>query len=263
MTLTVEQCEDVKRETFIEHIETHERLPSTSDLALQRADQDPQKAPLLIVAEHQTAGRGRGSNPWWSEAGALTFSLLIDCPPALADPQRLSLASLAVGVAVCEAIQKLSPELDAGLKWPNDVFVSDRKLAGILIETVTRPNRMLVIGIGMNVNNSIHSAPVELQGQATSLIDLTQGSHDCPQLLLSILKQIEHQLHQLEHNPDQLRQRWTDLCILNGKTVTLLVGEKQYVGVCKGMDDNGALIIQTESGPVTCSTGVVKSFVAP
>ena len=147
----------VREETWVRQIDFHWELASTNSQALLRADQPETQTPLLVLAESQTAGRGRGAHHWWSTTGSLTFSLLTGLEKALAE--RTSLLSLTVGLAVCQAIERLAPAADVGLKWPNDVCLSGRKLAGILIELpVCEPPRV-VLGVGINVNNSFRGAP--------------------------------------------------------------------------------------------------------
>ena len=259
MSISAEQCEQIKRETFVADIEVFSQLPSTNDRALERAMSHASEKPLLIIAERQNSGRGRGTNRWWSHDGALTFSLLLERISAAAEAQATPLVSLSMGVAVCEAILSVSPELDVGLKWPNDVFVSGRKVAGVLIECPSPASGDLVIGIGLNVNNSMQIAPAEVARAASSLFDETHRKHDLQLVLMHILKHIEDQIVLLRTDHERLRQRWSDLCILQGRRVVVVAGRRQHAGMCKGIDTDGGLIIQTESETLKCTTGVVQS----
>ena len=127
---TLDQLQQIRRETFVADVEFHEQLSSTNDRAIEVANDPALLKPTLIVARDQTAGRGRGNNQWWSSEGALTFSLLLDGDASCHQQRPWSLVSLSMGVAICDAILALCPDLDVGLKWPNDVHILGRKVAG-------------------------------------------------------------------------------------------------------------------------------------
>src|SRR5438128_356066 len=103
-------------DTFVRKFEFYESLPSTNDLALERVRQSDLELPLLILADEQTAGRGRGSNRWWSSSGALTFSLILE-PSQFGIPQAAwPRIALTAGLSVCELLDKLVPHAVALLK---------------------------------------------------------------------------------------------------------------------------------------------------
>src|SRR5262245_50492595 len=116
---------------LVAEVDSHHTLASTNDRALELATRGDPKLPLLVLAERQTLGRGRGANRWWSAPGALTFSLAIDGRLGTTPPQSLPPWSLAAGLAVCEALADLVPRGDWRVKWPNDIFLSGRKVGGI------------------------------------------------------------------------------------------------------------------------------------
>lgn len=132
--LTLNQLRQLQRETFVAAIEYHEQLASTNDRAIELANDPAQKRPTLIVARDQTAGRGRGSNQWWSRAGALTFSLLLNGAEIGDQRRSWPLVSLSMGVAICDAIKAHCPDLKVGLKWPNDVYISGRRVNAPYLE---------------------------------------------------------------------------------------------------------------------------------
>lgn len=253
---SIVDCERIKKETLVADVEVFATLPSTNDHALKRAaDRDCQK-PLLIFAEQQTAGRGRGTNRWWSDGGALTFSLLTESIPTASS----SSISLAMGVAACDAIRGLGGDLDAGLKWPNDVYLAGRKVGGILIERLSYHSGDLVVGVGLNVNNSLHCAPAEISETATSLVDVARRLHNLQLVLIRLLQHIEKAFAALRSDQRWLQHRWRELCILSGRRVVVDIAHRRHAGLCQGIDDDGALIVQTASGPVKCVNGVVKAF---
>ena len=248
--------QQIQRETMVEQVELFATLPSTNDHAMQRAGDADCPKPLLVVAQEQTAGRGRGANRWWSTDGALTFSLLLDG----GTPEPRPTISLAIGVALCDAIHTLRGKVTAGLKWPNDVYIEGRKVAGILIERPSHANRDYVVGIGLNVNNSVESAPAELQETATSLADVLGRRLDPQVVLIGLLQQIEKSVAALVADADTLHDRWRELCILNGRFVVIEAGQTQHAGICQGIDDAGSLLIETPQGVVRCNSGMIRSF---
>ncbi|HEX5103893.1 MAG TPA: biotin--[acetyl-CoA-carboxylase] ligase [Pirellulaceae bacterium] len=239
----------IQRSGLVARVDFHESLGSTSDWALKLAAAGESPLPLLVLAEKQTDGRGRGTNRWWSADGALTFSLIMEASPESLAPNRWPQISLSAGLAVCEMLEEFLPRHDCRIKWPNDVFVGDRKICGILCESAPGWRDRIVLGIGLNVNNSLAHAPLEVRQTAVSLIDAAGGAYDRTGVLLSLLDRFEQRWRQLIAGQfvDQtaaFRQR----CFLTGKMLTIVCGSKTHVGRCQGIDDAGELLLQTESG---------------
>jgi len=241
---------------LLEQIEHFTELGSTSDHALHLAAQDELPLPLLVVAERQTAGRGRGANRWWAADGALTFSLVI-APPAdqlpTANWPRLSLAT---GLAICQALESFAPQAQFQVKWPNDVYAEGRKISGILIESPAQPRGRLVIGVGVNVNNTLASAPAEIRGLATALCDLDGRQHDLTSVLAGLLQQLDLHLRKVADMAAVARD-WQKRCLLTGQTVQVQSGTELITGRCLGIDEQGALVLQTETGRRAVVSGTV------
>lgn len=245
-------------ETFVRLVEQHAEIGSTNSRAVELAGEDL-PTPLLVIADKQTAGRGRGVNRWWSADGALTFSLLLDAAQCSLPPDRWPRVSLATGIAVCEAVQSLLPTGAVGLKWPNDVHLGGRKVCGILVETPPRSGR-LVLGVGLNVNNSLAAAPDEVRVRATSLSDVAGGEFDRREALALVLRRIEQNLALLAADEAALARKWQALCVLKGRAVELELGQRRVSGRCQGIDHEGALVIQSSIGPERYFAGVVAKF---
>lgn len=235
----------VVEETFVRRVEFHRELASTNDLALEL--HACEELPLLVIAEHQTAGRGRGENRWWSGDGALMFSLLVDSGSTL-PIERWPQVSLTVGLAVCESVSELVAGKQIGLKWPNDVYLEGRKACGILIEVPPQSQGRMVLGVGLNVNNSFAQAPSQLQAIATSLRDVAARRFDLTDVLVRVLQQVEHELDLLAGGTVDFSTRWRPLCILQGCEVELSTGPQSVSGICRGIDPQGAILIETVSG---------------
>lgn len=248
----------LERHTFVRQIEYRDEVDSTNTLALQLVQQSDGATPLLVLGATQTGGRGRGENRWWSAEGALTFSLALDGPAHGLPASRWPRASLVAGLAVCHALRAFVSPADVRVKWPNDVYVDGRKVAGILIETTASRPEVIVIGVGMNVNNSLIHAPAELRERAIALCDVGGQPYDLSELLASVLRHLEEELNGLSDSTHGLAARWTDVCLLTGRRVQVESIAGTSAGVCRGIDDQGALLLATDSGVVRCFAGSVS-----
>jgi BirA family transcriptional regulator, biotin operon repressor / biotin---[acetyl-CoA-carboxylase] ligase len=244
------------RETFVARVEYHPTLDSTNDRAAQCAAQGVTELPLLVVADRQTAGRGRGGNRWWTGPHSLAFSLLVDAQSVAAEANRSPLVALAVAVAVVDAVAPLLPAYQVGIRWPNDVYAhmaqrqssrpDERKLAGILVEVL--PDRRHVIGIGLNVNNTAADAPAELRNTVATLRDLAGHEHDRCKILVDLLQLMQRQFSQLCHDPKMVAARADSLCLQRGRTMTLAWTGRETTGVCRGIAADGAILLETPAG---------------
>ena len=217
-------------------VEVLPQIDSTNTELMRRA-RAGRLEPLLLVAEQQTAGRGRFGRQWFSEdrasVGALTFSLGLPLSPL-----DWSGLSLAVGVSIVESLHA-----DLRLKWPNDVWLHERKLAGILIETANfGDTRYAVIGVGLNLRSR------DATGLATPPAWLGEvlAGLDAPQALLRLAAPLVQAIQVFEQQGfAPFRARFNARDALNGVAVTLSDGVS---GVALGVDATGALQVQTGQG---------------
>ena len=251
----------IGRETFVRQIEVHKSLASTNDRGLAVAERSDVRLPMLIVTERQTAGRGRQSHRWWSAPGALTFSVVMNIGVPPERPYVQARLSLGCGLAVRETLRQLLPETSIGLKWPNDVLVDGRKACGVLLEAGSAAPERIVVGIGLNVNNSLAAAPPPLKTTAVSLVDAAGRPFDLDEVLIGLLKSLEAELQAADNDGLNLRDRWNRHCVLRGRRVRLIVGTREVSGVCNGIDENGALLVQTAYGIEAFCTGSVVEWV--
>ncbi|MBL9122218.1 MAG: biotin--[acetyl-CoA-carboxylase] ligase [Planctomycetaceae bacterium] len=231
-------------------LEYHATLGSTNDRALELVRTGQVAPQTLILAAEQTAGRGRGGNRWWASPGALTFSYVERLAPTL-DRAAWPRWTLVAAVAVCDVIESLAPDLRPGVRWPNDVHVAGKKISGILVEAPAVAGAqppLLVLGIGLNVNNSLAGAPDEVRAVATSLVDLTRQRHDRTDVLLRLLARLQQLTLRLAAQDSELVERWQALCILKGRRVGLRLGEREVLGLCQGIAPDGALQLDTPAG---------------
>ncbi len=243
------------REGCLTHVEHHDTLSSTNDRAREIARQVPTDETALVIADEQTAGRGRGANRWWTGAGSLACSLVFDPAVQGIRRQHFPLISLATAVAIVEAVRQVVPAGTLGLHWPNDVFAGGRKLAGILVEAL--PDGKHVLGFGLNVNNRVSAAPDELRQRATSIADLTGGDYLRTEILLKVLGQLWPNLGQLAANAAEMARRADRACLQHGRTLTIESGDRRVEGVCQKIADDGALVLQTGRGEEKFYSGVL------
>ena len=270
-------------QTFVRTCEFWEELPSTNDRAAALADAEAATLPRLIWAERQTAGRGRGSHQWWSPAGALTVSFLLegnDCLsrfPATADEedaaassrrdpqaardqcdsdrpearaaQRSGLVALAAALAVIDAVRPLVG-VEVGLHWPNDVFAVGRKVSGVLIEVM--PNSRHVIGVGINANNPSAAAPKDFRNRLVSLAELRSEPVDRLALAVALAEGLQRWLTQLQENAHAVAAAADAACLQRGWTLTLRDGRDEFTGRCEGIDRWGRLCLSVPPAGVRC-----------
>jgi BirA family biotin operon repressor/biotin-[acetyl-CoA-carboxylase] ligase len=245
---------------LVAQIDFHEVLGSTSDRALELGAKDEPKLPLLVLAERQTAGRGRGSNRWLTSAGALTFSLVLEVVDQRLPLRNRPQVALVAGVAVAEALSRYVNRGCVHLKWPNDVFLGGDKIGGILSESVTGWTDRLVVGIGINVNNRLGGT--ELADTARSLVDHDYLERDLTSVLIAVLDEWDRRWNELlscGFGPaaDAYRER----CFLTEKVVTIAQQDgTQMTGVCRGIDAYGGLIIRAASGETSVISGSVVAW---
>jgi BirA family biotin operon repressor/biotin-[acetyl-CoA-carboxylase] ligase len=195
-----------------------------------------------VFAEEQTKGRGRASNKWVSpKSDSLLVSItLTNC---VLKPELLSLVC---AVAAAEAIDE-----ESKIKWPNDIIISGKKAAGILLESKKyKTHTAYIIGIGINCHQKKKDFPAELRKTATSL-DIENGSFtDRVILAKRLLSSLEHWLDTAQRNPKKAIDKWQQLSIQLHHRVCLIHNRKKFAGNCIGIDPEKGLIIQLDSGSV-------------
>jgi BirA family biotin operon repressor/biotin-[acetyl-CoA-carboxylase] ligase len=165
--------------------------------------------------------------------------------------ERWPRIALTAGVALCDVVEELLPNVPCALKWPNDVLLNRKKVSGILVEVppaLPPTPRRLILGMGINVNNSIASAPLDLRSEGTALCDAAGAAFDLTEVLVGWLNRFANRLRSLAAGDSELSTRWQSLCALSGKTVELLSGNRTLTGLCRGIDSDGALLVETDAG---------------
>lgn len=224
-------------------IQRHGVVTSTMDLASAAAAAGAPEG-LVVLADTQTAGRGRRGRSWSSPPGAGLYLSLVLRPPVDA-PRVTALVTLAAGVAVRRAIQRATG-LIAQLKWPNDVVIGSRKLAGVLAEGlhVGSAQQAVVLGIGVNVTDAAH--PPEVAGRAISLTacGCVIDRRALERALLQDMSTVYEAL--CRGQADDILREWREAApSARGARVAWQSVEGPRSGVTSGIDDTGALLVST------------------
>ena len=224
----------------------HASVPSTMDVAAALAA-DGAAHGVVVAAEEQTAGRGRRGSSWVSPPGAgLYFSFIArpQVPSPKSQAPTLSLLTLAAGVGVREGIAAASG-LAADLKWPNDVLVGRRKLAGILAEglAIGTSHQAIVIGVGVNVQPAAY--PPDVAARATSIEGELGRAVDRDAVFTAILDALWHRLATLEERPGDILQAWRTA---SPSAIGTRIEWEGRAGLTIGIDDTGALLVKTTAG---------------
>jgi len=226
----------------------YNRTSSTQAIAAEYAKNKGNDG-LVIFAEEQTAGRGRAENKWYSShSDSILCSIVLSTGGSRTAPTEL--LSLTCAVAVAEAIGSLAKG-EAKIKWPNDIMLNGKKVAGILLESKKdNSGNTCIIGIGINCHQKKDSFPLELQSIATS-IDIESNSHsDRISLAKRLLTSMEHWLEVAAQTSDKVIDQWRDLSVQLGHRVKLVYNGHKFSGNCIGIDPEKGLILQLDTGGV-------------
>lgn len=200
--------------------------------------------PAAVVADRQSAGRGRRGAGWWQADASLAMSVVVDAGPARAVPPAVW--SLACGVALAEAIAVAVPAVEPTVRWPNDVEVDGRKLAGILVEAPA--GGRAIFGVGVNTAGSSREAPPALRQRLVTLPDLTGRVLSRQDLLLAFLPRLFALLAETAASPAAFVERYRARCGLDGHPVTVFHGAEKVTGICRGVAADGSLVVDTPHG---------------
>jgi BirA family biotin operon repressor/biotin-[acetyl-CoA-carboxylase] ligase len=244
-------------------VETYETVTSTNDICMERVSDRTEgndEASFLILADHQTLGRGRRGKSWISPYGSSVYMSLSQRFEAGA--ASLSGLSLVVGIAVAQAIEKISGSTAVGLKWPNDIYVNQKKLGGILLEVKGDLSGPCYAIIGIGVNVVVPKAEVSKIDQPyTTLAEAyPKVDWDKNQLVAEIVLTLRELLNEfVESGFDVFQSRWQKRDIFLGRQVVLTISDQvQVQGEYHGVDAKGMLSLQTEQGIKTYAGGEVS-----
>ncbi|WP_424235994.1 biotin--[acetyl-CoA-carboxylase] ligase [Bhargavaea ginsengi] len=249
----------LKDDRFVKDIIHYESVGSTMPLAHREA-QNGAPDGTVIVAEEQTEGRGRLARPWSSAAGKGIWMSVILKPDI--PPHRAPQFTLIAAVAICLAIRETA-EVEARIKWPNDLLVGRRKVTGILTELQADPDRVqaIIIGTGINVNQEPDDFPAELADIATSVRIEAGQQVDRAALAAAVLTNLgKYSRLYIEEGFTPIKELWEKNSDTIGRKVNAVMMRETVTGTAIGITEDGVLEIRTEDGGIR---GIYSADIEP
>jgi len=248
MTATSSKTPRSKKSRFGQPVYRFETIDTTMKEATTRAENGAPEG-TLILADQQTAGRGRLGRTWVSEPGVgLYFSLVLRPPVAAA---RSSVLTLALGLGAARGIGEAC-SVQCDIRWPNDVLLNDKKCCGILVESAAESGslRYAIAGVGINVNQA--AMPADLAGIATSLRIETGCEYLRETVLEAVLKHCERYYEMfIERGAQPVVEAFSRASsYVRGEKVVVELGDSQLYGTTAGLDPGGVLLLEREDGSI-------------
>lgn len=209
----------------------------------------------VVIAEVQTAGRGRMGRTWAS-AGKKGIWMSVVLRPTL-PPEEIQVITLAAAVAVVRTIRRVTG-ISAGIKWPNDIILDGRKVCGILTEMSADMEQVsfIVLGMGMNVNHTEEDFPEELRHLATSLAACSGGTYDRCELVRVLLEELEPLYKSVNRGAaEEIIQAWREYSVTLGRQIKASVRNMEYTGTAADITKDGRLVVD-------CTDGQRREFIS-
>lgn len=260
--------EDLKlleHEPALRSVRVLDCVESTNSTALDWIRAEGPETPALVIARAQSGGRGQAERPWHSPPGNLMASWIVRSPHA-ADERASWVSGLAVAapLAIVDLVRASAPGLRPRplIKWPNDVLLGGRKLAGVLIETLPHDGELwAVIGIGINVNAPFPEPecdPLGLDRIATSLLRATGGTTCLARLARALTGLLLERLEQGQADRMAMVRDYQDSQWRIGRTITVQCPDRMVQGQCRGIAANGALLVRDGENLVEIVSGRIE-----
>lgn len=238
--------------TLVSHVLWFDRVGSTNAEVAARAADGAQEG-LLVLADEQTAGRGRQGRGWQAPPGTSLMGSLLLTPATTID--RVALLPLLVGLALAEAAETLVSGTQLSLKWPNDLLADGRKCAGILVEAPA-PQR-IVVGVGVNVDWRAVRRPPDL-ASTTSLSEVGRGRVDRWALLQALIERLDRRYDAWRRTPSEFLPAYRERCATLGRDVRVeQLDGGTLLGTAAGISGDGALTVDVDGRAVEVRAGDV------
>jgi BirA family biotin operon repressor/biotin-[acetyl-CoA-carboxylase] ligase len=226
-------------------IRVFQETSSTNDV-VEKLARDGVAEGVVVFAESQTKGRGRLGRKWLSPIGeGLWFSVLLR--PQL-PPGSVTQLTIAAATAVARAIRRqtgLAPQI----KWPNDIWIENKKVAGILTELGAELDRVRYVIMGMGVDVNVHEFPDDLKEIATSLSEAAGHEFVRAEIAAAILQELDADYARITRGEfASLAEEWEQQCITLGQRVRIHIGDRTVIGRAESLDNDGALLLRTDHG---------------
>ncbi len=222
------------------------KTTSTNDIAKELAQSGALEG-TVVIAEEQTGGRGRMGRAWYSKQGDGIWASIILRPEQ--SPSEAPKITLLTAVALVKSLAKSG--VNPGIKWPNDIMINGKKIAGVLTEMNAEMDRInyIVVGFGLNVNAQVDNWPVELRETATSLHTEKGFVDNRAKLLAEVLFQFEEQYLNFKNGRfDLIAHEWRCHSATMGKLVRVVIHSQVFEGTAIDIDEDGSLLVECEGG---------------
>lgn len=251
---------------YFRNIDWLDTVDSTNRFLDRQIKADPQCLPSLAIADEQTAGAGRSGNRWFSPQGCLMFSMAISHAQLNPKdfPSSFAKLPLQVGLAVAQAIRPLTRS-QPKVKWPNDVYVEDKKICGILIESNSIAKvGYTIIGIGINCHVDLNLAPADVRRNAVSLHEVlsagqTLESISCESVLIAFLQKWLELGSLCQSQPDWIDRNWPQWDWLADRSIEVRQPTRTLTGRADGIASDGSLrLIDSDANRHTILSGTIR-----
>ncbi len=238
----------------------YDEIDSTN-IAAKQLGKQPGNHGVLVLARQQHAGRGRLGRIWSSPKGTGVWMTLVLQPGIR--PEHASMLTLVAALAVNQGIRKVTG-LESFIKWPNDIVVNGKKVCGILTEMNTAGGKLECVVIGMGINTNQESFSDDLKISATSLRLESRSEIDKTELIVYIMEYFEHYFERFEKTESlkELIKEYNEVLINRNRQVKILGADTDYIGLALGINETGALLVQTEEIIQGVSTATVKAVMS-
>lgn len=242
-------AESLRRLSGLAEVRVYPRLGSTNTQAERLVEAAELALPAAVLAARQTAGRGRGANTWYSDAGSLTVTFVLRAMPEIPSSEL----PLRVGLAARRAIAEWLPDGRLTVKWPNDLLADGRKLGGILCRRVRGAE---LIGIGINVSTDLSAAAEAVRRRAAAMAQFAELAPDRADVFLAVWRCLSAEL--AGAGPDW-RTEINRVHALAGRVVAVDTGRGVVRGRCAGIDPAGRLLLESDGATLAVADGTVVS----
>ncbi|MFQ6124389.1 MAG: biotin--[acetyl-CoA-carboxylase] ligase [Candidatus Heimdallarchaeota archaeon] len=230
----------------------YQRIDSTNDKAKELVEAGANEG-VVIIAKEQIHGRGRfhGGQPrkWFSPPGGVYISIILKPPIAPHQAPKIALVS---AIAMANFLQ-IKYQLDAGVKWPNDVLVNDKKICGVLTEGGTKGGRLeyLIVGLGINANVDLKASPKEVRATGTSIKEELKTEISLTAFIQNFLEEFERLYEEFQKNDlFPLLNTYNTLLVTPGRWIRITTTHDTFEGIAQGIDPDGGLILKLADNSV-------------
>lgn len=225
----------------------YSEVGSTNTIAREKIDEE-QSFGFVVVSERQTGGYGQRGNKWESPIGGLWCSIVLKPTFHIS---KIGLMPILAALSVAKTLDSLS--IKTRLKWPNDIlhYPDNKKIAGILVEGKVSQDSLeyIIIGIGMNVNNTSDQFSRSLRRKTTSIFEILDEKIPIMDIMASLLEQLEDQLLKLQNNNEtKILSEWKKWDNVLGLNVRILSNDIEYIGIARDISTNGQLLLELKDG---------------